>query len=369
MFRESASISIPQCDPPFSEGSGYSFGGGVVLLDQLFRLEGFWTMAFAGEHRRTQQWVLVLGPFVIVGVCYLLTLPSRRDTGRPVPGSPATIAAVTNHSASVMEHWWRSVSQAATGSRGDSQASATRISTEESARGFTQQLRASATEIREEYGMDFEVLIRAPFVIAGDDSVEGLQWLHENVLQPSQHALEVSYFDNPPTRPIKVILLRSAERWKQLRTRWTGFRPAEYAGFYSQEDRCLAVNLSTGVGSLAHELTHALIHGDFENCPEWLDEGLASLHEESEFNETGTILKGLPNWRSLHWREAAERQTAPTLQQLMNQPFGQSQAPVVEYAQARLFCIYLQQQGLLESFYRKARIANNAADNEAILCQ
>ena len=59
------------------------------------------------------------------------------------------------------------------------------------------------------------------------------------------------------------------------------------------------LNLGTGTGTLLHELTHALADFDVPDMPDWLNEGLASLHEQCRFrnDEQGPWIEGLVNWR------------------------------------------------------------------------
>ncbi|QDV31069.1 hypothetical protein Spb1_30070 [Planctopirus ephydatiae] len=318
-------------------------------------------MATAPAHHRTRHMVLIFGPFAIIGCCFWLTRPPALSHETSAwQNHPSTLAA-----SPVSSGWWQPLSSLLNRDRNAEKLDNDTPSQEE----ITKDVQEAANQLRMELGTDFQILARAPFVLASDSTMEDLQWMYANVLLPSQHALSISYFDSPVNKPIKIILVKSAARWNSLRPRWPGFRPVEYAGFYSRDDHCIAINLETGIGSLAHELTHALIHSDFENCPEWFDEGLASLHEECEFNETATALKGLPNWRYQHFREALHRSQAPALKILISQPFATSNAPAIEYAHSRLFCIYLQQQGVLESFYRRLRRSTAAKDSAIILCQ
>ena len=50
------------------------------------------------------------------------------------------------------------------------------------------------------------------------------------------------------------------------------------------------------VGTLKHELIHILSFNLFNFTPNWFEEGLASLYEESRFSD-GSILNGINNWR------------------------------------------------------------------------
>src|SRR5262249_10398086 len=108
-------------------------------------------------------------------------------------------------------------------------------------------------------------------------------------------------------------------------------------------------------GTVAHELTHALAHADFPQMPEWFDEGLASLHEESAFSPDGRHLVGGENWRIRFLKEAEARGCWKSIRELLAEPFAEPEIASLDYALARYFCLYLQEQGLLPAFYRKCR--------------
>src|SRR5258706_13278907 len=63
----------------------------------------------------------------------------------------------------------------------------------------------------------------------------------------------------------------------------------------------LALESTTRVGTLLHEVFHIIVHGSYGSIPQWLDEGMASLYE------TATAVPGYyfgePNWRSEVFRE------------------------------------------------------------------
>lgn len=76
-----------------------------------------------------------------------------------------------------------------------------------------------------------------------------------------------------------------------------GLKPyAPFLGYYNEKDNLIAANGGRqGYGTLLHELIHAYLHTDYPDCPIWLNEGLASLYERTEW--TNHELRGIPNWR------------------------------------------------------------------------
>lgn len=215
--------------------------------------------------------------------------------------------------------------------------------------------RLVAERLRREGSPGNGVIIRAPYVLTGDVSLEHLDKLHKEVILPTNRALEIDYFDQSPGEPIVIIALSSDKSYRLALERCGQSRRAEYAGLYQREERTIWLNLSTGMGTLAHELTHALAHADFPELPEWLDEGLASLHEEADFSADGLHLVGQENWRRRFLEEALQRDCWKSLDRLLAEPFARTDAAALDYALARYVCLYLQERGLLSAFYRKCR--------------
>jgi hypothetical protein len=115
------------------------------------------------------------------------------------------------------------------------------------------------------------------------------------------------------------------------------------------------MNISTGTGTLVHELTHALVRYDFPDIPAWFNEGLGSLYERCSLNN-GIIL-GYVNWRLPALQDAISDNSYTNLNTLINtteDEFYGSKSGFY-YAQARYLCLYLQEKGLLRKFYKLFR--------------
>ncbi len=69
------------------------------------------------------------------------------------------------------------------------------------------------------------------------------------------------------------------------------------------------MNISTGGGTLVHEMVHAFMHGNVPSCPVWINEGLASLFEQCALRD-GHII-GRVNWRLTGLKEALAADEAP----------------------------------------------------------
>lgn len=214
--------------------------------------------------------------------------------------------------------------------------------------------RSIATSLRRQLPGDWNISIHEPYVIAGDCSLEQLAIYYRDTISPTARALSIQYFDTEPTWPVTILLCSSEDSYRECNRCLGGRDRSEYAGIYSRSEHRLIVNIATGEGTLAHELTHALAHADFPDLPEWLDEGLASLHEECEFSDDGLRLVGHENWRGQSLLSALRRRELRSVADLASEQFGAIDA-TVDYAQARYFCLFLQRRHLLEAFYRKCR--------------
>ena len=210
-------------------------------------------------------------------------------------------------------------------------------------------------DLESRLGTQCHVLIRPPYVLAGDLSTAALERSYLETIIPTTRALATCYFDREPDRPIAILMFSNDKSYRRHARHLDGRNNAAYYGYYQKGQRRIVLNFATGNGTLAHELTHALSHVDFPNMPEWFDEGLASLHEQSEFSEDGLKLTGLLNWRIYHLLREIQQKRLRSIQSLIESNNVRSGHEAVDYAHARYLCLYLQERRLLGHFYRKFR--------------
>lgn len=269
---------------------------------------------------------LIVGPVALTAICYAVAAPQSVNSIQPLT-SPIPDRSTKSDSATTEE----------------SVADMSRLMVPERER--LTRLLPSPTNF-------FEA---SEFLYAGDVSSRVLRQIHDDWVSPIRRSLEVDFFDHRPTGPVVVVVMSDDDRYRAASLALEGAERQEYSGYYSRPARRVVVNLSTGSGTLTHELTHALAHADFPAMPEWFDEGLASLYEECEYSADGNQLRGQDNWRLQVLAEALRRDRLPTLDEMLLSTFGRSSDAAVEYAQARYLCLYLQDQGLLAAYYRKCR--------------
>ncbi|GAB4149583.1 MAG: hypothetical protein Tsb009_23950 [Planctomycetaceae bacterium] len=274
---------------------------------------------------------MTLGPVVIVGSLYWLTMPAPRtsanDQRAEIP--PRAVSGML------------------------SQAQREQLETE---------CQKMANLLRKTLGPECQLTVSPPFLLGGNLPESELQRYNRKFVQPIRNALQTSYFDRKPSEPITLLLFSDDEFFQKYAKVLDGGDRYCYSGYYRRGDRRIVLNIGSGDGTLAHELTHALGHFDFPKMPEWFDEGLASLHEECEFSPDGLRLIGLPNWRHKLLIPEIRAGRLESTEKLMSRKSvrGPRQTEAIRYAHARYFCMYLQHRQLLTSFYRKFRATAEA---------
>ena len=113
------------------------------------------------------------------------------------------------------------------------------------------------------------------------------------------------------------------------------------------------MNISTGGGTLVHEIVHPFMASNFQACPSWFNEGLASLYEQSA-DRDGHIA-GLTNWRLAGLQKAITEKSVPSFRTLCSTTRNEfyNEDPGTNYSQARYLCYYLQEQKLLRRYYHE----------------
>jgi len=201
------------------------------------------------------------------------------------------------------------------------------------------------------------VLVRAPFVLAGDlDQAQLAAW-YDGTIAPAVLAMRRGYFKTEPHQPVTILLFSNESSYNRYCQQLFGDAHISVFGYYKRSLRTVVLNISTGGGTLLHELTHALMDFDFPRAPDWLNEGLASLHEQYRFrvSDEGPWIEGLVNWRLPGLQELVRQERLRPVRQLLTDSDFRGPNEGVNYAHARYLCLYLQQRGVLEAFVKEFR--------------
>ena len=202
---------------------------------------------------------------------------------------------------------------------------------------------------------DFHLVIQPPFVVIGDDTKELVQRRADNTVRWAADRLRKELFDTDPEQILDVWLFKDKQSYETNAEKLFGSTPTTPYGYYSPTHGALVMNISTGGGTLVHEIVHPFVAADFPRCPSWLNEGLGSLYEQCGDHE-GRIW-GYTNWRLAGLQQAIKAKRVPSFETLCSTTRNgfYNDDPGTNYSQARYLCYYLQEQGLLVKFYRQFR--------------
>ncbi len=202
---------------------------------------------------------------------------------------------------------------------------------------------------------NFHIVVQKPFVVVGDEALQTVQRRSISTVKWAVDRIRRDYFKRDPNEILDVWLFRDRTSYETNAKKLFGRTPGTPYGYYSSTDKALVMNISTGGGTLVHEIVHPFMESNFPDCPAWFNEGLASLYEQSR-DQNGHIW-GSTNWRLRGLQSAIAEGSVPsfkTLCETTTHEFYQ-QDPGTNYSQARYLCYYLQEQGLLVKYYHEFR--------------
>ncbi|HUS58256.1 MAG TPA: hypothetical protein VM141_06370, partial [Planctomycetota bacterium] len=207
----------------------------------------------------------------------------------------------------------------------------------------------------------FVIVVQPPFVVLGDEAPETVRRRASSTVQWAVDALKRDFFDVDPDEILNIWLFKDDKSYKQHAKELFDDTPTTPYGYYSQENGALVMNISTGGGTLVHEIVHPFMRANFPQCPAWLNEGMGSLYEQAG-ERNGRII-GLTNWRLAGLQKAINAGDVPPFEKLTgttDREFYNSDKGT-NYAQARYLCYCLQEKGLLVKYYRDF-LANSKDD-------
>lgn len=203
----------------------------------------------------------------------------------------------------------------------------------------------------------FTVVVSPPFVVLGDEPPELVKQRADKTVKWAVDKLKQDFFKADPVEIIDIWLFKDDASYRQHAKLLFNDTPTTPFGYYSAAHRALVMNISTGGGTLVHEIVHPFMRANFPACPAWFNEGLASLYEQS--SETDGHIRGLVNWRFTGLEKAIKEGKLISFQKLTalseQEFYGGTNNPGYSqyYGQSRYLCFYLQEKGLLTKFYRE----------------
>ncbi len=208
---------------------------------------------------------------------------------------------------------------------------------------------------------DFSIVVQQPFVVIGDEPESVVKERAEGTIKWAVEKLKQDFFTEDPKEILDIWLFKDAASYQRNARLLFNDNPSTPYGYYSRSHKALIMNISTGGGTLVHEIVHPFIEANFPSCPPWLNEGLGSLYEQC--GEEDGHIHGYVNWRLPGLQKAIKAGEVGSFKDLMaldvNGFYSDSRG--LNYAQSRYLCYYLQQKGLLFSFYKRFH-ANQKTD-------
>jgi len=200
---------------------------------------------------------------------------------------------------------------------------------------------------------EFTIVIQPPFVVVGDECEAAVKSHSEHTVKWAVDKLKQDYFAKDPKEILDIWLFKDSASYERNALALFGEKPTTPYGYYSSRHKALVMNISTGGGTLVHEIVHPFVEANFPDCPPWLNEGLGSLYEQS--GEVNGHIHGYTNWRLPGLQAAIKAGTGPSFKALMslNSRAFYDDDKGTNYGQSRYLCYYLQQRGLLVKYYRE----------------
>jgi len=201
---------------------------------------------------------------------------------------------------------------------------------------------------------DFHVVVQYPFVIIGDEKKSVVHQRASSTIQWAVDRLKRDFFKKDPQHIIDIWLFKDKESYETNALALFDEEPHTPFGYYSPGKRAIVMNISTGTGTLVHELVHPFMAANFPNCPAWFNEGLASLYEQC--CDRNHHIWGLTNWRLNGLQEAIRSDEGlRTFESLCKTttPEFYTEDSGTNYAQARYLCYYLQEHGKLGRYFHE----------------
>jgi hypothetical protein len=199
----------------------------------------------------------------------------------------------------------------------------------------------------------FTIVVQPPFVVVGDERPATVRRRARRTVKWAVDLLKKDYFTRDPGYIITIWLFRNERSYRRNTITLFRQRPGTPFGFYSETYRALVMNISTGGGTLVHEIVHPFVEANFPACPPWFNEGLGSLYEQSGHRK-GKIW-GFTNWRLPGLQRAIRAKALPSFKELtaMNAKQFYERDRGTNYGQARYLLYYLQVKGLLRRYYHQ----------------
>ena len=129
-----------------------------------------------------------------------------------------------------------------------------------SAADFERHVRALKKKLPDE---GFTIVVTPPFVVIGDESPEEVRGRSEDTVAMGRRKLKAAYFEKDPPEILDIWLFKDKESYEENAKKLFHTKPDTPYGYYSAADKALVMNISTGGGTLVHEIVHPFVAANF----------------------------------------------------------------------------------------------------------
>ena len=105
--------------------------------------------------------------------------------------------------------------------------------------------------------------MQKPFVVIGDEPQEAVQQRAEGTVKWAVDRLKQDFFPNDPSEILDIWLFKDAASYEKNTRLLFGDQPTTPYGYYSSRHKALIMNISTGGGTLVHEIVHPFMEANF----------------------------------------------------------------------------------------------------------
>jgi hypothetical protein len=214
-------------------------------------------------------------------------------------------------------------------------------------------------DLKTKIDRSFTISSNPYFIIASNLTPEETQEITDNTIAKAIDCFYNDYFEKSPDEITTIFLFKDDATYRYWAKKLYNDDDLSRFGYYKPSQHVMLMNISTGTGTLVHELTHAFVRFDFPDVPAWFNEGLGSLYERCSLNNKN--IKGYVNWRLPRLQEAINKNEYQSIEKLVkidDDTFYGADSDL-NYAQARYLCMYMQEKNVLKTFYKSFRDGYN----------
>ena len=206
------------------------------------------------------------------------------------------------------------------------------------------------------FNQKYEIVVAKPFIIISNYSKKELNEDWIPMVTFVTDIFKREFFDKNPDEILEIWLFKDHKTYADFSKNL--FNGDDYyggvAGYYSDIHKALVMDMTTGNGTLIHEMVHPFMRANFPKCPPWFDEGLASLYEGS--STRNNMIWGDLNWRLPWLQDMINAKKLISFKKLFSydkNDFYNRLVMAENYGQARYLLYYLQEKWLLLEFYKE----------------